>query len=124
VANTKRAKSKSGRRRSAASAPRTSRKAVDLALIREEIKNQVGNAASGMVASGIEEANKGHYAAMKFLFELAGLYPTVEGSEESAPEDGLARTLFRRLGVAEEQLTGEVTNDAEGTPGSEANAVE
>jgi hypothetical protein len=124
VANTKRAKSKSGRRRSAASVSRTSRKAVDLALIRERIQNQVGNAASGMVASGIEEANKGHYAAMKFLFELVGLYPTVEGAEEGEAEDGLARTLFRRLGVAEEGLTGDVTDDAERTPGSEANAVE
>ena len=97
---------------------------MDLAEIRQQIKNQVGNAASGMVASGIEEANKGHYAAMKFLFELIGLYPVAEGAEEGASEDGLAKTLFRRLGISDETSAGEVTKDSSPAPSAQADAVE
>ena len=123
MANTKRGKGKSTRQSSYATGARSSKKAVDLAVIRQEIRNQVGNAASGMVASGIEEANKGHYAAMKFLFELIGLYPVVEGAEEEASEDGLAKTLFRRLGIAEEAAATEVTNDSNPAPSPEADAV-
>jgi len=97
---------------------------VDLAVIREQIKNQVGNAAAKMVASGIDEANKGHYAAMKFLFELVGLYPAAEGGEEDAAGDGLAKTLFRRLGVAEEIATAEVTKETPVVSTPEGDAVE
>ena len=123
MANTKRGKGKSTRQSSNAAGARASKKAVDLAVIREEIKNQVGTAASGMVASGIEEANKGHYAAMKFLFELIGLYPVAEGVEEGTSEDGLAKTLFRRLGIAEEITGAEVTNDSNPAASPEADAV-
>ncbi len=119
----KRMKSKTGRRASSSSPGRMSRKPVDLAVIREEIKIQVGNAAAGMVASGIEEANKGHYAAMKFLFELVGLYPAAEGGEESAGNDGLAKTLFGRLGVLEAASGPEVTNECQSTASTGRDAV-
>jgi len=124
VASSKPRKRKTGGRASAASVARSSRKAVDLTVIRERIKNQVGNAASKMVASGIEEANKGHYAAMKFLFELVGLYPVPDGVQEGESEDGLARTLFHRLGIADEALSAEVTNDTPAKPSPRDNAVE
>lgn len=121
MASTKRARAKSSRKVST-SAARSSRKAVDLKGIREEIKNQVGNAATGMVASGIEEANKGHYAAMKFLFELIGLYPVPDGIQEVESEDGLAKTLFKRLGIADQ--TPEVTNDTPHSSTPAPDAVE
>lgn len=105
----KRAKSRAGRKTSRVSVGRAPRKAVDLAVVREEIRNQVGNAAAEMVANGIEEANKGHYGAMKFLFELAGLYPAEEGAEAGAQEDGLAKAVFSRLGITD--AAPEVTND-------------
>ena len=100
-----------------------SRKPVELGTIREQIKNQVGNAAEEMVAAGIEEANKGHYAAMKFLFELVGLYPATAAVEEEDGQDGLATALFKRLGVAE-FATPEVTKECEAAAVAGNDAVE
>jgi hypothetical protein len=117
----KRAKSRGGRKTSSVSTGRASRKPVDLSAIREDIKNLVGNAAAGMVASGIEEANKGHYAAMKFLFELVGLFPAAEAVEQNPEEDGLAKALFHRLGVADPAP--EVTNDCAAALAAGSDAV-
>ncbi len=68
--------------------------------MREGITNLVGAQALHMVETTIAEAGKGHYVAMKYLFELIGLYP---GAEQEAPVgDGvLAKTLLRRLNLEE-----------------------
>jgi hypothetical protein len=118
----KRAKGR-GRKTSGSSSGRLTKKPVDMAAVREEIKNLVGNAAAGMVASGIEEANKGHYAAMKFLFELVGLYPAPEGAEQGEEKGGIARVLLGRLGVARSS-DAEVTNVSPNAPAAATNAVE
>jgi hypothetical protein len=78
-----------------------SQKPVDLEAIRKEIATIVGGEAVSMVETTMEEVGKGHYAAMKFLFEMIGLYP-VSGPAEPAGEDSLASQLFRRLGLPEE----------------------
>src|SRR5690349_13075545 len=78
-----------------------SQKPVDLEAIRKEIAIIVGGQAISMVETTMEEVGKGHYAAMKFLFEMIGLYP-VTGPAEPAGEDSLANQLFRRLGLPEE----------------------
>ncbi len=77
------------------------RKSPDLAAIREQITDLVGNEALGMVETTIAEVEKGHYLALKYLFEMIGLYPT-SGAEETPGEDSLARTLLRRLGFPED----------------------
>ncbi|MDP9159938.1 MAG: hypothetical protein M3O09_06875 [Acidobacteriota bacterium] len=83
----------------------------DLASIRERITNLVSNEALNMVQITIEEVNKGHYMAMKYLFEMIGLYPGA-AKEEAPVEDSLARTLLRRLGLPEEpMLESSVTKD-------------
>ena len=61
----------------------------------------VSNHAFGMVLRTIEEAHKGHYAAMKFLFEMTGLYPAAE-VEENGEGDGLAKLLLEQLGISSE----------------------
>ena len=64
-----------------------------------------------MVEITISEVDKGHYAAMKYLFEMIGLYPAA-AQEEPQGEDSLARTLLRRLGLPEEPLLeAETTKD-------------
>ena len=104
------------------SSGRTSRKPVELQEVREQIKNLVGTAAVGMVKNGIAEANQGHYAAMKFLFEMIGLFPVSEATEQvAADEGGLAKVLFERLGV---ELGPEVTNVSAAKSGSGSDAVE
>jgi hypothetical protein len=56
------------------SSRKRSRKAVDLAEIRQQITNLVGNDAVCMVETTIEAVSKGHYLGMKYLFEMIGLY--------------------------------------------------
>jgi hypothetical protein len=87
-----------------------------LAAIRQQIANLVGSQAVAMVRTTMEEAEKGHYAAMKYLFEMIGLYPAAP-QEEMPGEDSLAGTLMRRLGLPEEpMLETEVTKDCEPQP--------
>jgi hypothetical protein len=81
-----------------------SRKPVDLEEIRLEIADLVGGRAVEMVETTIGEAESGHYAAMKYLFEIIGLYPATAQAEPSSP-DSLAQTLLRRLGLAEDSET-------------------
>jgi hypothetical protein len=99
----KRAKAKTASKTSqrVASGGKGARKPADLAAIREQITNLVGNEAVGMVETTIAEVEKGHYLALKYLFEMIGLYPTA-GAEDTPGEDSLARTLLRRLGFPEE----------------------
>ena len=74
---------------------------MDMDAVRRRINQLVGNRAVKLVETTITEAGKGHYGAMKYLFEMVGLYPATE--QESAPgEDSLARTLLRRIGVPED----------------------
>jgi hypothetical protein len=85
----------------ARSVPKRTLKQVDLGHIRERITNLVGNRAVRMVEITIKEVDKGHYLAMKYLFEMIGLCP-VTAPEEAAQEDSLAKTLLRRLHLPEE----------------------
>ena len=83
---------------------------VDLKVVLEQIRNLVGNHAVGMVDTTIKEVNKGHYLAMKYLFEMVGLCPATNsggGVEEEA--DSLAKTLLERLNILEKstEVTGE-----------------
>src|ERR1700690_1218872 len=87
-----------------ASGGRALRKPVDMEAIRNEINSLVGSQAVDLVETTIAEANKGHYAAMKYLFEMVGLYPAVEQEEAAPGEDSLARTLLRRIGVPNDSL--------------------
>ena len=116
-----------GRRRSKKSspAPKQALKRVDLGAVREHITNLVGNRAVEMVETTMDEVDKGHYLAMKYLFEMVGLCPATS-PEEAPEEDSLAKTLLRRLGLPEETIPGtdvgkECATDA---PESASDAVE
>jgi hypothetical protein len=106
------------------SAGKESRKPADLAAIRQKLTNLIGGEAATMVWSTIEEANKGHFAAMKYLFEMIGLFPA-SGDEQEPEDNSLAKTLLRRMGVPEEPESGtEVTKDCPAPPaGAEGDAV-
>ncbi len=85
---------------------------MDLEEIRRQIADLVGSGAVGMVEATIEDAGKGHYLGMKFLFEMIGLYPA-SSTDEAPVHDSLAATLLRRLGLAEESmLESRVTKDS------------
>ena len=113
----KKTKAKRGKKRvQRLPAGKKSRQTTDLAAIRQQITDLVRDQAVPMVEITISEVDKGHYSAMKYLFEMIGLYPAAT-QEETEGEDSLARTLFRRLGLPEEpMLEVEVTKDSELQP--------
>ena len=113
----KKTKSRRGRKQAKRLATgKKSRQATDLAAIRQQITDLVRNQAVPMVEITISEVDKGHYAAMKYLFEMIGLYPAAT-QEENEGEDSLARTLLRRLGLPEEpMLEAEITKDRQVAP--------
>ena len=78
-------------------------KDADLAGIRKKITNIVSSEAPGMAKAGVGEALKGELAPMKYLFEVAGLYPPAEGTEERPEQNSLARMLLDKLGLPEKK---------------------
>jgi len=82
----------------------------DVVAIQEEIRNLVCGAAIDMVESTIEEVKKGHYSAMKFLFEMVGLHMEAEGAAAAGEGTMTAETLCQRLGLPMGPEA-EVTND-------------
>jgi hypothetical protein len=109
----KTAKKSKGRKRpkKASTVQKKAMKQVDLAVVRGQITNLVGNRAVKMVTTTMNEVDKGHYLAMKYLFEMIGLCPAT-APEGPPPEYSLAKTLLRRLRLPEETDPGtEVTQE-------------
>jgi len=99
---------------------KSGRKAVNLAAVREQITKLVGSQAVGLVESTMDEVEKGHYLALKYLFELVGLYPAT-AQEAQADDESMAKTLLRRLNLPESpQTETEVTKDCEAAEGEGA----
>jgi hypothetical protein len=96
------------RRTAAKRAGKGARKAKGAAELREQIETLVKQRAMRLVESAIDEADKGHFAAMKYLFEMIGLYPGPgdgNSNDEEQPQgtESLAKTLLRRLGCPESE---------------------
>jgi len=78
--------------------------AVDLEALRGHISNLVCVAAAGMVRTTIERVNEGQYQAMKYLFEMIGLFPAT-ATPDAPQDDSLAGMLLSRLGIPEESCS-------------------
>ena len=73
---------------------------LELAALRRKITELVARNAVTMVQNTIDAVNDGQYQALKYLFEMIGLYPAL--SDEAASEDAsLAAILLRHLGIQE-----------------------
>jgi len=71
----------------------------DLAALRKNITELVAQNAIPMVQQAIDAVREdGQYQAIKYLFEMIGLYPATS-QEESPVQESLARTLLDRLGL-------------------------
>jgi putative lipoic acid-binding regulatory protein len=90
-------------------------KNVDLKVVEEEIARLVRQNAVDMVEHTIQEVCNGHYPAMRYLFEMAGLRPKT-GVEDAPQEDSLARTLLERLQLLKAETA---SSEVEGRPSSE-----
>jgi hypothetical protein len=68
--------------------------------VRQECSKLVKEDAREVTAAVIGEAKKGQLGPMKYLFEMANIFPQADdGSQTSAEEDSLAETLLNRLGI-------------------------
>ncbi len=74
--------------------------AEDLSELRRKISELVARNAVPMVQQAIDAVREeGQYQAIKYLFEMIGLYP--EGAEEDPePQDSLTEILLEQLGLA------------------------
>lgn len=69
--------------------------------LRQKITELVARNAVAMVQCAIDGVmEEGQYQAIKYLFEMVGIYPAVSG-EGAAPEDTLSKVLLRQLGIEE-----------------------
>jgi hypothetical protein len=70
----------------------------DSAQVRGLIRELVMDAAGKMVQAAIERAKNGQDQIIKYLFEIAGLYPELNADNPS-DDFSLARHLCERLGL-------------------------
>ena len=68
--------------------------------VRKDISKLVEEHAEKLAQAVIGEGEKGQLAPVKFLFEMANIFPPpADGSVASAEEESLAETLLDRLGI-------------------------
>jgi hypothetical protein len=85
---------------------------LNLKEVRKELAQMVGLEATVMTQAVIDEGKKGQLATVKYLFEMAKIYPeSTDGSQATADEDSLAKTLLRRLNLPEEPIARDEEGD-------------
>src|SRR5438128_8135978 len=74
--------------------------AADLSALRRRITDLVAGNAVSMVQQAIDAVREeGQYQAIKYLFEMIGLYPAA-AQDDSRIQDSLAKTLLDHLGLS------------------------
>ena len=102
----KKAKSKTSKTTKAKkSSGRTGKKELNPTEVRKGISRMVESHANKMTQAVIDEGEKGQLATVKYLFEMAAIYPaSTDGSQATEDEDCLARTLLTRLDLPTEPV--------------------
>ena len=100
---------------------RKGKKDFNPAEVRKDIAQMVDSQATTMAQAVIDEGKKGQLATVRYLFEVAEIYPpSTDGSHATANDDSLAQTLMRRLNLPDEP----VGRDEEDTPKAASSAEE
>ena len=102
--STSESKQKSTTRQSAKTSGGGKKKPVDMVRVRENINDMVGSSAKEIAAKVIEVAKTGQLASAKYLFEAVGLYPATEETRAKPPNDSLAFTLLKHMGLPTEPV--------------------
>ena len=102
----KRAKSKTTTQETAAKrSSRKGKKEMNPAEVRKNIAQMVGSEATTMARAVIDVGKQGQLATVKYLFEMAQIYPeATDGSYTTVDEDCLAKTLLRRLDIPDDPI--------------------
>ena len=82
--------------------PTPIKKPIGIVQVRENVAGLVRKFATEIATGAIDAAREGQLAHVKYLFELAGLYPAMEETGATRPEDSLTHTLLRRMGLPTE----------------------
>jgi hypothetical protein len=93
----KKAKGKKAATKPVQSAP--SGKPTDMVAVRQRISRIVSGAAENITKKLVTKAKDGDLAHSKYLFEMAGVYPTEEAAGRPPEEESLAKTLLQRMGL-------------------------
>ena len=73
--------------------------------VRKECSKLIKDGATLLTAAVIEEGKKGQLGPVKYLFEMANIFPQAQdGSETTAKEESLAETLLHRWGIPTEPV--------------------
>ncbi len=84
----------------------------DPAEVRKDIAQMVDSQATAM-AQAVIDGEKGQLATVKYLFEVAEIYPpATDGSHTSADEECLAKTLLNRLNIPDEPIGGDEDDES------------
>jgi len=95
---------KTGKKKSRSTRPRV-KKQANPAEVRNDIAKIVESGAKKIAQAVMSQALTGALAPAKYLFEVAKIYPeATDGSQASAEEDCLAKTLLHRLNLPEEPI--------------------
>jgi hypothetical protein len=94
------------------------------AEVRKNIALMIEEQAATMAGKLIEVGNMGQLAQVKYLFEVAEIFPApTDGSQGTQEEDSLARTLLNRLDLPDEPIVrdenGEVVKVKPVTPAAD-----
>ena len=102
----KKAKSKSSAKTAAKkNHAKKDKKDLNPAEVRKDIAQMVDSQAATMAQAVIDEGKKGQLATVKYLFEMAEIFPgSTDGSQATQDEESLAKTLLRRLDLPEEPV--------------------
>jgi len=74
---------------------------VNIPAIRHDIKQLIGREAKAMVNKILSENGHRCYLAMKYLFEISGIFPSGD-AQPPEEDDSLTHRLLHRLGFADE----------------------
>jgi hypothetical protein len=100
---------------------RKHKKDLNPAEVRKDIAQMVDLQAATMAQAVIDEGKKGQLATVKYLFEMAEIFPgSTDGSQATQDEESLAKTLLRRLDLPDEP----VVRDEEDRPPNAGSSAE
>lgn len=84
---------------------RRKKKELNPVEARNEVSRIVEAHAGKLAAAVVEEGEKGRLLDVKYLFEVANIYPPpADGSQVSDREESLAETLLDRLGIPKDPV--------------------
>jgi len=114
---TKKKKSKTaGKKTAKKKRPAKPKEETNPADVRKEVSKMVAAEAAEMAQAVIDETKKGQLAPLKYLFEMASIYPpTPDGSQATSEEDCLAKILLDGLKIPIKPVTEKTDEPSQAT---------